>query len=121
LLIDESESMSLEDIPGSRYRSAVRFAREQLLPALEGAELEVDAFLFGESIRPATGQDIIQSTVRARYTNLASAITQVATSSTPAPRAIIALTDGNATDPHENARGVSALLDRQIPFLAVGF
>lgn len=121
LLIDESESMSLEDIPGSRYRSAVRFAREQLLPALERAELEVDAYLFGETVRPATGQEIVESTVAARQTNLAGAIAQVASSSSVAPRAIIALTDGNATDPHENARGVSALLDRQVPFLAVGF
>ena len=41
LLMDRSESMSLQDRDGSRYHQALGFLRERLLPALKSANLSV--------------------------------------------------------------------------------
>jgi hypothetical protein len=121
LLIDESESMSLEDMSGSRYRAAVRLARDQFVPALESAGLEVDAFLFSDRVTPATGREIADSAVEGKRTNLAGAIVQAISNQMPPPLALIALTDGNATDSSENARAIGTLRDRGVPFLGIGF
>jgi uncharacterized membrane protein len=121
LLIDRSESMSLDDMDGSRYRAAVRLARDRLVPAFESAGLEVDAYLFAESIRPATGSEIAESAVDGKRTNLAGAVAQAASSGGTPPRAVVVLTDGNATDPEENQRAITALLQRRVPLIGLGF
>src|SRR5262245_39256439 len=43
LLVDRSESMSLEENDHTRYQQALNFARDQLLPALKSAGLPVQA------------------------------------------------------------------------------
>ena len=43
LLVDRSESMSLEDVDVSRYDQALQFLRGRLLPALKSAGLPVRA------------------------------------------------------------------------------
>src|SRR5205085_11314061 len=55
LLMDQSESMALEESDTSRYQQALKFARDRLLPALKSAELPVQAMLFDESAEPADG------------------------------------------------------------------
>ena len=121
LLIDQSESMSLEDMSGSRYRAAVRLTRDQLVPALESAGLEADAFLFSEMVTPATGREIADSAVDGKRTDLAGAIVHAISSQSPPPLAIVALTDGNATDPDDNQRAIGTLRERNVPFIGLGF
>ena len=56
LLMDRSESMSLEENERSRYQHALGFAREHLLPALKSAglyEKVKSKLVFGESISQA--------------------------------------------------------------------
>src|SRR5436190_19257269 len=46
LLMDRSESMSLQENDLSRYDQALNFLRERLLPALKSSRLPVQAILF---------------------------------------------------------------------------
>src|ERR1043166_8324640 len=55
LLMDRSESMSLEENEATRYQQALRFARDFLLPALKSAGLPVQARLFAEQTEPVDG------------------------------------------------------------------
>ena len=55
LLVDRSESMSLEETERTRYQQALNFARDQLLPALKSAGLPVQALLFDHDAEPADG------------------------------------------------------------------
>ena len=50
LLLDKSESMSLEEHGSSRYQQAIDFLRERLLPALKSAGLPVQAMLFDQAV-----------------------------------------------------------------------
>ena len=52
VLIDRSESMSLESENGNRWRQAVEFLRSDFLPAVKSAGLNVDAYLFAEQVIP---------------------------------------------------------------------
>src|SRR6185436_12733397 len=58
LLLDRSESMSLEEPDTSRYQRAVEFLRERLLPALHSANLPVQAMLFDKSAEVADGEKL---------------------------------------------------------------
>ena len=58
LLLDRSESMSLADDSRKRYTDAVRFAREQLSPALRSARLGARSLLFAEDAQPVSGEQI---------------------------------------------------------------
>src|SRR5438045_2513688 len=48
LLVDRSESMSLEENERTRYQQALRFVRDHLLPALKSADLPVQAWVFAQ-------------------------------------------------------------------------
>ena len=54
LLMDRSESMSLEERDVSRYQQALGFLRERLLPALRAASLPVQAMLSTRALKPPT-------------------------------------------------------------------
>src|SRR5712691_10672021 len=55
LLVDRSESMSLEENDRTRYQQALGFAREYLLPALKSANFPVQAVAFAEEAEAADG------------------------------------------------------------------
>jgi uncharacterized membrane protein len=121
LLVDRSESMSLEDREVSRYQMAVEFVRERLLPALKSARLPVQAMLFDESAEPADGAKLESAEPKGRRTNLGGAIAQALNNSALPPLALIALTDGVANESADNNRALTALLDSRTPFIGVGF
>ena len=58
LLMDRSESMSLEENDRTRYQHALAFARDYLLPALKSAGLPVQAMVFAQDAEPADGPDV---------------------------------------------------------------
>src|ERR1041384_7092562 len=94
LLMDRSESMSLEETAASRYQQAVGFLRERLLPALNSARLPVQATLFDQGAEPADGSKLESTAPKGQRTNLGGAIAQALGSSPQQPLALIALTDG---------------------------
>jgi len=121
ILMDRSESMSLEDRDSSRYQQALDFARERLLPALKSAHLPVQAMLFDEAAEPADGAALAAATPNGKRTNLGGAIAQALGASAFPPLAVIALTDGTANVSDDNARALGALADSRAPFIGVGF
>ena len=121
LLLDRSESMSLEEPDVSRYQAALEFLRSRLLPALKSAKLPVQAMLFDESVETADGAALTAAVPKGKRTNLAGAIAQAVSSASQAPLAVVALTDGIANENSENTRALAALADSHIPFIGVGF
>jgi hypothetical protein len=121
LLMDRSESMSIEDRSGTRYDAAVGFVRDRLLPALKSANLPVEAMLFDKVTEPADGPKLASTTPQGKRTNLGNAIAQALAISSQPPLAVIALTDGIANENADNARALSALVDANVPFIGVGF
>jgi len=121
LLMDRSESMSLEEDHQTRYARAMKLAREQVLPALKAAGWQTDALLFAEDVQAADGAQLVAAKPDGRRTNLARAITRALSASAQPPLAIIALTDGAANEPSENSRAVAALVDAHTPFIGIGF
>jgi hypothetical protein len=121
VLVDRSESMSLEEGHETRYARSLAFARDHLLPALKAADLPVQAMLFAEDAAPATGEALVEAKADGRRSNLGGAIMRAMSTITPAPLAVIALTDGAANERSENARALSALIDARAPFIGVGF
>ena len=121
LLMDHSESMSLEENDRTRYQQALGFARDYLLPALKSAGLPVQALVFAEDAEPADGTKLAETKPDGKRTNLGGAIARALASTATPPLAVIALTDGAANDNADNARGVSALVDARVPFVGVGF
>jgi hypothetical protein len=115
LMMDRSESMSLEENERTRYQHALRFARDYLLPALKSANLPVQAFLFAQDAEPADGPKLAEAKPDGKRTNLGGAIARALANSPTPPLAVIALTDGAANENADNARGLSALLDARIP------
>ena len=121
LLMDRSESMSLQDRQATRYEEALDFMREQLLPALKSARLPVQAMLFDQGTEVADGEKISAAVPRGKRTNLAGAIAQALGTEVQSPLAVIALTDGIANESADNARALTALADSRVPFIGVGF
>src|SRR5205823_5084811 len=121
LLMDQSESMALEERDASRYQQALRFARERLLPELKSADLPVQAMLFDQSAEPADGVKLSSVAPKGKRTNLGGAIAQAIGSSAQPPLAVIALTDGIANESADNTRALSALNEAGVPFIGVGF
>ena len=115
VLIDRSESMSLKGENESRWRQAVGFLRTEFLPALQSAGVNVDAFLFAEDGRAASGTEISDALPEGKQTNLARAIAQAVVQEKEPPLAVVALTDGIATVTTENARGATALVENRVP------
>jgi len=121
LLVDRSESMSLEDPDVSRYQQALDFLRGRLLPALKSAGLPVQAMLFDQTVQSADGAALAAAVPKGKRTNLGGAIAQALEGSPQPPLAVIALTDGIANESSENARALTALVDSGVPFIGVGF
>jgi len=121
LLMDRSESMSLEDRDISRYQLAVEFLRERLLPALKSANLPVRALLFDQGTDPAEGAKLESAEPNGRRTNLGGALAEALNHSTQPPLALIALTDGQANENADNNRALTALMESHTPFIGVGF
>src|SRR5215475_14387860 len=70
LLLDRSESMSLEEPDVSRYQQALDFLRVRLLPALKSAGLPVQAMLFDQNVEAADGPALASATPKGKRTNL---------------------------------------------------
>ncbi|HVV71488.1 MAG TPA: hypothetical protein VHI52_08325, partial [Verrucomicrobiae bacterium] len=121
LLMDRSESMSLEEDGSTRYDKALGFLRDRLLPALKSAHLPVQASLFDAGVEPADGPKLATSKPLGKRTNLGAAIAHALGGSAQLPLAVVALTDGIANETSDNARALSALVDSRIPFIGVGF
>lgn len=121
LLMDRSQSMSLEEPDVSRYQQALGFLRDRLLPALKSANLPVQAMLFDQGAEAADGSKLGAATPSGKRTNLAGAIAQAVGNEGQPPLAVIALTDGIANDNADNTRALTALVDSGVPFIGVGF
>src|SRR5437899_2786333 len=121
LLMDRSESMSLEENAASRYQQALGFLRERLLPALNSARLPVQAMLFDQTTEPTDGSKLNSAVPKGQRTNLGGAIAQALGASPQPPLALIALTDGIANESADNTRALTALVDAHVPFIGVGF
>jgi len=121
LLLDRSESMSLEERDASRYQQVLEFLRQRLLPALKNAGLPVQAMLFDQSAEPADGQKLTTAAPNGKRTNLGGAVAQALGAAAQPPLAVIALTDGIANESGDNTRALTALVDTHVPFIGVGF
>jgi len=121
VLMDRSESMSLQDQELSRYDQAVAFLRERLLPALKSVNLPVQGLLFDQTAELADGSKISTTIPKGKRTNLGAAIAQAVEGAPQPPLAVIALTDGNANESADNNRALTALAEAQTPFIGVGF
>ncbi|HUY33950.1 MAG TPA: hypothetical protein VMV69_14480 [Pirellulales bacterium] len=121
LLVDRSESMSLQDFGTVRFQDALKFARLRLLPALRKSELKVTPWLFAEDAQVATGRQIAQAVPEGKQTNLARAIVRTLGAMKVPPLAVIALSDGAATEEADNQRAMTLLVENQVPFIGVGF
>ncbi len=120
LLMDKSESMSLQENEQTRYARAIAFTREHLLPGFEEAKLKVQPFLFAEDAEPVDGPKLVAAKADGKRSNLGRAIAR-ALESSPNALAVIALTDGAANEKSDNMRALSALLDSHVPFIGIGF
>ena len=70
LLMDRSESMSLEERDASRYQQALGFLRERLLPALQAARLPVQAMVFDQNAELVDGAKLSSAMPKGKRTNL---------------------------------------------------
>jgi hypothetical protein len=121
VLMDRSESMSLEDHDSSRYQEALEFLRDRLLPALKAAALPVQAMLFDQGVEMADGPKLASTAPNGKRTNLGGALSQALGAGALTPLAVIALTDGVVNESADNSRALTALVDAQVPFIGVGF
>jgi uncharacterized membrane protein len=121
LLMDKSESMSLEERDATRYQQALGFLRERLLPALQAASLPVQAMLFDQATETADGAKLSSATPNGKRTNLGGAVAQAMANAAQPPLAVIALTDGIVNESADNAHALTALVEARVPFIGVGF
>lgn len=121
LLMDRSESMSLEEGNSTRYQKALEFLRSRLLPALKSSGLPVRAMLFDRSAEAAEGDRLTSAAPKGDRTNIGGAIAEAMNESGQRPLAVIALTDGIANENADNTRALTALVDAGVPFIGVGF
>jgi len=120
LLVDRSESMSLEEQGRTRYERTLDFLRERLLPALKLANLPVQALLFDHAVESADGPKLAAAAPKGKRTNLAGAIAESFSAATQPPLAIVALTDGIVNESADNTRALTELVEARVPFIGVG-
>ncbi len=84
-------SMSLTERGQTRYYRAVDYLGTRLAPALERQHWKIRPWLFAESAKPATADDLNTAPVDGKRTNLAGALFQAATDEAEAPVAVVAL------------------------------
>lgn len=121
VLVDRSESMSLEEGAHSRFHLAREYLRSSLLPALDAAGLPVQAMVFAEDAESVDGPALLSAVPTGRRTHLGGAIARALGTTPTPPLAVVALTDGLANEHTENARALSALVENQVPFVGIGF
>ncbi|PWU20380.1 MAG: hypothetical protein C5B50_04120 [Verrucomicrobia bacterium] len=121
VLVDRSESMSLEERNTTRYNQALSFLGDRLLPALKSAGMSVQAMLFDQTAEAADGPKLKSAAPNGKRTNLGGAIAQAFSTSAQPPLAVVALTDGIVNESVDNTRALSSLMDSQIPFIGLGF
>ncbi len=121
LLVDRSASMAVEDRGESRYREALSFLRDELVPAVHRSGLQIRAMLFADEVRGADGEQIAGAAVDGEETDLAGAVLQSITDTEDPPLAVIALTDGAVTRTEYNDRASIALVEDHVPFIGIGF
>lgn len=110
LLLDRSESMSLVEDGASRYQRAGRFARDELVAALERRGWEYELHEFAEAAEPILPSEIGRSRVDGRRTDLGLAIEHALAASPTQPLAVIALTDGIANARRHDRSALASLL-----------
>ena len=121
LLVDRSESMSLDEGSSTRYQQALDFLNSRLLPALQSAHLPVQTLLFDKSPESTSVDKLSTVQPRGKRTDLGGAIAEAFASDPQAPLAIVALTDGIANESDLDARALAALTEARVPFIGVGF
>jgi uncharacterized membrane protein len=121
VLVDCSESMSLDEPEGSRYGQAVNFLERRLGPALEKAGIALHKLVFDAAAREVDAGGLARLAPAGKRTNLGGAIAQSIHESPQPPLAIVALTDGIANEGGDNVRAISALAGIGAPFIGVGF
>jgi len=121
LLLDRSESMSLEERDTTRYQQALAFVRDRLLPELKSSHMPVQGMVFDQAAEPVDGEKLSSVTPNGKRTNLGAAIAQAFGNAAQPPLAVVALTDGIANESSDNTRALTALADSGVPFIGVGF
>src|SRR6185436_15452639 len=116
VLIDRSQSMSLDERESTRFQQAFDFLRQRLLPALKSANLPVQAITFDQNATPADGEKLSSTVPNGKRTNLAGAIAQAFVTAGQPPLAVLGLTDGIANENADNTRALTLLADNAVPF-----
>jgi uncharacterized membrane protein len=121
VLLDKSRSMGLLEDGRSRYAQAEALARTSLLPAVEAAGFRVEPVLFAESARMAPVREWAGAPADGPATDLGAAIAHAMSATSPAPVAVVALSDGVANEGRDNPSALAALVDAGAPLLGIGF
>jgi hypothetical protein len=121
LLLDRSRSMGLLEDGRTRYGHAEEVARKTLVPALESAGFRVEPVLFAESARESPPHEWAGAAPDGAATDLGGAIAHAMSATSPAPVAVVALTDGAANESGSNRAALAALVDAGAPLLGIGF
>jgi uncharacterized membrane protein len=120
LLVDRSESMSLDEGGRTRYQQANSFVNDHLAPSLRDAGLILRTMIFAQTVEPADASKLAKSIPDGKRSNLGGGIAQ-ALSAAESPLAVIACTDGAVNETADDNRALSALLQSRVPFIGVGF
>jgi len=121
VLVDRSRSMALAEDGRTRYRRALAFAQEGLLPALRRQGFQTETLLFDAAAVPAVLPRPDEGAAQGQRTDLGGAIRHALVSASPPPAAVVALTDGVANENAANAQSLLALVESQSPFVGIGF
>ncbi len=121
VLLDRSESMSLEETKQTRFAQATHFLKEELAPAFQSEGWKVHPWLFADKASLSTAEDISVTEPNGPRTDLAGAIVQSLQEGTEPPIAVVALTDGSANDTTQNTNALSSLIQTQTPFYGIGY
>jgi len=120
LLMDQSESMSLEEAGSTRFQQATTFVRDHLEPSIKENDLALRTLLFAEDVVTADSGKLGKVTADGKRTNLGGAIVHSLTAAEQ-PLAVIACTDGIVNETADDRRALSVLTKSRVPFIGVGF